>query len=334
MSGARELLGSAPGRANLLGNPSDLYGGAMISCSVAARARVRLCEAEGLVLATGGEETRIGGEDDLRLRGDLFDLARAVLLHLGAPPPRCRIEYASEIPLRSGLAGSTALVVALLRALLAWQGRTLEPALLAEHARFLERHRLGVVCGWGDQYMSSFGGLRFLDFRGKGRDRARVEDEPLATLESLAERVPRLPFVLAFTGVRHFSGAVHSPIRERWLAGEPAVVRAYERVAHLAREGREALLAADWARFGALMNENHAVQRELGGSGESNERLIAAALAAGAAGAKLAGAGHGGTIVALWPEAERAPLERALREAGAAELLPLAVTPGVTLEAG
>jgi mevalonate kinase len=64
--------------------------------------------------------------------------------------------------------------------------------------------------------------------------------------------------------------------------------------------GKKALMLEDWRTMATLMNENHAIQRDLGGSGESNERLIAAALAAGAPAAKLAGAGDGGTIIALW----------------------------------
>ena len=80
------------------------------------------------------------------------------------------------------------------------------------------------------------------------------------------------------------------------------------------------------------MNENHAIQRDLGGSGESNERLIAAALDAGALGAKLAGAGDGGTIIALWPGEDTTPLEEALREAGASAIYRPEVTPGATIE--
>jgi mevalonate kinase len=82
------------------------------------------------------------------------------------------------------------------------------------------------------------------------------------------------------------------------------------------------------------MNENHSIQRDLGGSGESNERLIAAALKAGALGAKLAGAGDGGTIIALWPRPDTAPLEQALHEAGASAVYRLEVVPGVTVEQG
>jgi mevalonate kinase len=106
-----------------------------------------------------------------------------------------------------------------------------------------------------------------------------------------------------------------------------------ERMAALGSAGRRALLARDWAALGALMNENHALVRELGASGEPNERLIGAALAAGAPGAKLAGAGDGGTIVALWPDTDAGPLEAALRRAGAAALYRPRPEPGVELRA-
>jgi galactokinase/mevalonate kinase-like predicted kinase len=328
---SRTLVVSAPGRANLIGNPTDIYGGAVLSCSVDLRAHVRLEAADGLLLATEGAHLAIRDGRDLAVRGDLFDVARAVVAHVGLPGLACRVEYASGIPLRSGLAGSTALVVSLLHALGAWRGRTLGPYELAETARRIELSRLRVVCGYVDHYMCTFGGLRYLDFRGKGIDRADGE-QPFATVEPLDGCAPELPFVLAFTGVQHSSGAVHSPIRERWLAGDPEVVAGYERVGELARLGKRAFLTGDFERLGALMNENHAIQRDLGGSGEPNERLVAAALAGGALGAKLAGAGNGGTIVALCRRDELARVESALREAGAAALYRPSVTPGVRIE--
>lgn len=335
MSGA--LVASAPARANLIGNPSDQYGGATLACAVPLRARVRLEPAEGPgggEAASGGEHAPLRGPQDLALRGDRFDWVRAVLAARAAPPPALRIAFETEIPRQSGVAGSTALVVALLRALAAWDGERLHPWALAERARDVEWRQLGVQCGYVDQYACVFGGLRYVDLRGKAAD-VDPEKAPLATVEDLAPFAPRLPFVLAFTGRRHSSDAVHRPLRERWLAGEPEVVRAYARAAEIALEGKRALLAGDWAALGALMDENHALQRDLGGSGEPNERLIAAAREAGAPGAKLAGAGDGGTIVALWPQDDAAPLERALEAAGAAALWrPEAGEPGVVLEEG
>jgi galactokinase/mevalonate kinase-like predicted kinase len=222
-------------------------------------------------------------------------------------------------------------MVALLQGLLAWQGQFPGPYQLAEMARYIELNHLKVACGYQDAYMCTFGGLNYMDFRGKQFYR-QAEAELFATIEPLAPYVQRLPFVLGFTGVRHASGSVHKPLRERWLEGDPVVVAGYERITEIARVGKKALLTEDWPLMAGLMNENHAVQRDLGGSGESNERLIAAALEAGAPGAKLAGAGDGGTIIALWLDDDTSPLENALRRAGASATYRLHVAPGATIE--
>ena len=332
-SDRREMVCSAPGRAGIIGNPTDMYGGAVLSCSVDMRARVTVMPAPHLVLETGGQECRIASRDDLRPQGDRFDVARAVLDYMRLPPLACHVRYESEIPLRSGLSGSTALVVALLQALLAWQGEYPNPYRLAERARYVELNYLKVVCGYQDAYMCTFGGLNYMDFRGKQFYR-EAEAELFATIEPLASYVSQLPFVLGFTGVQHASGAVHKPLRERWLEEEAAVVEGYKRITEIARMGKKALLLADWTQLGRLMNENHVIQRELGGSGEVNERLISAALEAGALGAKLAGAGHGGTIIALWPWPDATRLEEALREAGASAIYHLQVAPGAMIETG
>ena len=170
-----------------------------------------------------------------------------------------------------------------------------------------------------------------MDFRGKQFYR-RAEAELYATIEPLATHVAQLPFVLAFTGVQHASSAVHKPIRERWLEGEPEVVEGYRRITEIARAGKKALILEDWPSLGRLMNDNHAIQRALGGSGESNERLLSASLDAGALGAKLAGAGDGGTIIALWPWPDSSRLEEALARAGATAFYRPEVGPGVTVD--
>jgi len=153
ISDRRRLVCSAPGRAGIIGNPTDMYGGAVLSCSVDMRARVTVTPQAGLVLETGGHEFRVGERRDLHPRGDRFDVARAVLDYLHLPPLSCRITYESEIPLRSGMAGSTALVVALLQSILAWQGEHLNRYALAERARYVELNYLKVVCGYQDAYM-------------------------------------------------------------------------------------------------------------------------------------------------------------------------------------
>ena len=235
----------------------------------------------------------------------------------------------SDVPIGSGLSSSSSLVVAALYALMRYQGRTMNEYLFAETARGIELNEMGVICGYHDFYMPTFGGLNYMDFRDKEFYR-EVHSEPYASVESLVSHVPELPFVLAHTGIEHHADVVHRPIRERWLEGEREVVRAYDAIAGLAREGKKALLEMDWVRLGKLMNENHAIQRDLGGSGAENERLINAALDNGALGAKLAGAGDGGTIIALHPEPEH--LGNLLSQAGASRILQMRPVEGARLE--
>jgi galactokinase/mevalonate kinase-like predicted kinase len=323
------IVASAPGRCGIIGNPTDMYGGSVISCSTRERAYVSVEPADGLILEADEGPVRILQRADLQLKQDHCDLLRAVIAHQRYFRLRAHLRCWSEIPFAAGLAGSTAMVVAALEAVLAFQGVRPVRHHLAELARSIELNYVGVVCGYQDQYMATFGGINYMDFRDKEFYR-EVMSEPFATVEPLGSHVAELPFVLANTGVAHHSGVVHKPIRERWLEGDREVVEAYVRIGKLAREGKKALLHENWPLLGELMNENHDLQRRLGGSGPENERLIAAALQAGANGAKLAGAGQGGTIIALTPEPDR--LEAALVAAGARRILHPAPSEGVRLE--
>jgi galactokinase/mevalonate kinase-like predicted kinase len=320
---------SAPGRCGIIGNPTDMYGGAVISCSIAFRAQVKVESCARLEVETGGEVLVVRQVDDLLLRGDNFDVARAVLEYLGIGRLRCRISYRSDVPIRAGVSSSTALLVAILYGVMRFRGQADSLYRVAELARYIELNHFRVVCGYQDAYMCTFGGLNYMDFRGKQFYRQAAE-ELYATVEPLDRFVPVLPFVLAHTGVEHSSDAVHKPLRERWLEGDPLVRQGYEEITRLAQEGKKALLAQDWHRLGWLMNQNHAIQRDLGGSGDSNERMIDVALKQGALGAKLAGAGGGGTIIALHPEPDS--LIAALRAAGSDMVFAPTIAPGVRVD--
>lgn len=320
---------SAPGRCGIIGNPTDMYGGSVISCSIPYRAQVTIEPSDRLEIVTAGEKLTIQGTRDLSLNGDYFDVARAVLDYLQDDALCCRITYWTDIPVKAGVSGSTALTVAILYGLLCHKGIHHDRYRIAELARYIELNHLRIVCGYQDAYMCTFGGINYMDFRDKQFYR-QAEEELYATIEPLEQFVCDLPFVLAHTGVKHSSDAVHKPLRERWLEGDPAVRQGYEEIARLAREGKKALLGRDWARLGRLMNQNHAIQRDLGGSGEANERLIKVALNHGALGAKLAGAGDGGTIIALHPDPES--LASAFRESGSELVFRPYPGPGVRLE--
>lgn len=280
---------SAPGRCGIVGNPSDIYGGVVVSCAIAARAVCRLSRAEA---------------DDLPEDTTLWRAATARM-----PLAEVRVEWSSQVPRSSGLAGSTALLAATVASVKAMRGEPVAAdAGLAELVRDLEYHEAGVVCGYQDAYMVVHGGLQRMDFAGK---HPAVQGGPHAQLHPLRAQ---LPFLLVTTGVERLSGSVHGPIRDRWLAGEREVIVAMERAAELGRHGADALATGDWPALAEAMTENQAITASLGGSGEAIDDLIAQCLDCGARAAKLAGAGMGGTVIALHEDPNG--LESRLRSRG------------------
>ncbi len=313
---------SAPGRAGIIGNPSDMYGGSVISCAVPLRARCMLEPADHLTFQSPARTVR---PDTLALQNDEFDLCRAALVALGYAVERApftlRIE--SDIPVQSGLAGSSALLTAIVACLLHYRGSLPNPYHLAEQVRQIEAHQMQVACGYQDFYMAVFGGIQAMEFRDKD-GLGRNPNEPLAAVEPLGAylRGASLPLWLATTGGQRFSGAVHRSLRARWEEGEQAVQEGMARIGRLAREAKSALLKGDWQRLARLMNENYTLIRELDASGETLDALVQVALENGALGAKLAGAGGaGGTIIVLTLQPDRTL--NALREV-ADQIIPIA----------
>jgi galactokinase/mevalonate kinase-like predicted kinase len=221
------------------------------------------------------------------------------------------------------------MLTAILAGVLARMDVEVERHELAELARRIERHELGVHCGFQDQYMVVFGGLNFVDLRDKEMH-TDGPDVPYATVEPLAHDVPEMPFILANTGIQRHSGEYHAEPRRKWEQGDPAQIAGFERIGELGRLGKKSLVQGDWQRLGELMNENHALVQDLIGAGEANQRLIDAALSAGALGAKLSGAGRGGTIIALHENPEW--LGQQLLAAGAERLIRLTPSAGLTVE--
>src|SRR5205085_444448 len=94
--------------------------------------------------------------------------------------------------------------------------------------------------------------------------------------------------------------------------------------------GAEAIRDRSWDLLGAMMNQNQAIIAGLGGSGAEVDALVSACLESGAVGAKLAGAGLGGTVIALAEDLDG--LEGALRERGYTRFMRPAISPGLAFE--
>jgi galactokinase/mevalonate kinase-like predicted kinase len=321
-----------------------MYGGAVVSCSTRERARVTITECDSLEIVVEGNVRTIRTPEDLRQDNGMFDAVLAAVEYFELGGEHLRIEVSSDIPVRAGLSGSTAVMTALAAGLLEWMERTGfrlfdqselwktargSRYLLAETVRFIELYFLKIVCGYQDAYMCSFGSLNLLDFSDKEKYLS-LDREPLGTVEDLAAAAPPLPLVLVHTGIQRVSGAVHKPVRDRWIEGDPLVVRGTLRLAHIARMAKRAIITGDWERLGEAMTENHEIVRSWGSSSDINERYIRIALDSGAIAAKLAGAGKGGTIIALHTAPEA--LKRAFDAEGVGNVLYPAPVEGVRRE--
>ena len=269
---------SAPGRCGIIGNPSDIYGGVVVSCSVPCRAHCRLVPSD---------------------TGELLpDPTLWVAATKRFPLDGYRVEWSSDVPPSSGLAGSTALLAATLACVLHARGEAPDlsssegKSAFAELVRDVELNDAEVQCGFQDAYMAVFGGLQKMTFDGK----SPREVGPYAEMTNLPAE---LPFLLITTGVKRLSGSVHGPVIERWLARDNEILNAVSRIAELGKAGAQALLSSNWQMLADAMNENQRLIANWGGSGEAIDQLVKDCLESGALGAKLAGAGMGGTVIAL-----------------------------------
>ena len=161
------IKATAPGRAGVIGNPTDMYGGTVISCSTQERATAVVEPWDELLVEVSGHRKVLRNREEFDITGDYFDIARAVIDFLGMYDEKLRIACTSDIPFRAGLSGSTAILVAVLAALLEYRGERPHPYKLAEAARHIELYYVKVVCGYQDAYMCTFGGLNYMDFREK-----------------------------------------------------------------------------------------------------------------------------------------------------------------------
>ncbi|MEE2674531.1 MAG: GHMP kinase, partial [Myxococcota bacterium] len=179
------VVSIAHARVGLLGNPSDGYGGKAIALAIENfRALVTIEASDRFELKPGpsdgtsfssardaaGSFASWGPDDGLRLmRAALKRFAgeSKAFAALGEDDPLLRFSlgYETDVPRQVGLAGSSAIVVASLRALCDWFGSRIEPARLAELALSAEVEDLGIAAGAMDRVIQAHGGLMAMDLK-------------------------------------------------------------------------------------------------------------------------------------------------------------------------
>ena len=243
-------------------------------------------------------------------------LVRECLREVGVPPD-VEISSSADIPAGTGLGSSGTFTVALLKALYVWRNIVHTPMSLGEKACEIEINKLGSPVGKQDQYISAVGGLtRFqIDTSGAVTTSPLIMQEPDRV--DLEEHL-----LLFFTG---FSRRASDILREQDEASKRAAAAPRDSHAildnlHFTKElGLKigaALEAGRLSEFGQLMNVHweHNLKRSPAMSNGTIDAWYKLAIANGALGGKLIGAGGGGFLMFLADDKRR--LRRVMREAG------------------
>jgi D-glycero-alpha-D-manno-heptose-7-phosphate kinase len=309
---------SAPTRIDLAGGTIDIWplylfheGACTLNAAISLRAHVEI-EAR----AEGGIELRSIDTDRRCTAARWPELSADCELPLLALLARhYRLDGASlvtrgESPAGAGIAGSSALTVAVCGALARWTDAPSDAEALMQVAMNVECQVLGVPTGVQDYRPALFGGIAAVELGVSGIRRVPLDVDP----QELQRRI-----VLAYTGAPRNSGTNNWEITKRHLDGDRHVFDSFERIRDTAAALRRALESADWDDVGRQIAIEWSNRKRLapGVTTPGIDALIARAGAAGATAAKVCGAGGGGCLFCYGPPAARETIAASLAAGGA-----------------
>lgn len=309
---------SAPTRIDLAGGTLDIWplylfhpGAQTINAAISLRARATIePRADERIVITSLDTGVTVEADHWRELRDRKDLRLLSLLAHFFEARGVTLTTSCESPAGAGIAGSSALNVAVCAAFAEWSRTRYEPEALLQLAMNVEAQAIAVPTGLQDYRPALYGGIAALQL-----DVDRLRRVPLDVDPSELER--RL--VLCYTGEPRNSGTNNWEITKKHIDGDAQVFECFERIRDTAAAMREALAAGDWDAVGrAIAGEwDHRKRLAPGVTTPAIEALMSRATAAGATAAKVCGAGGGGCLFCFGPPERRGAIREALAAGGA-----------------
>ncbi len=242
-------------------------------------------------------------------------IIRETMKLLGVKAPSLELTSMADIPAGTGLGSSGSFTTALLKALHAHKNHLVHPSELAAQACRIEIDILGEPIGKQDQYIAAYGGLTCFEFKPDGSvvaEALKISQETIFNLED--------DLLLFFTGYSRSASAILKEQDVKSKGRDQAMIDNLHFVKELGYKSRAALESGDLAEFGRLMDVHWQNKKKRSG-GMSNPRInewYELAMANGATGGKLIGAGGGGFL--MFHASDKARLRHVLREAGMTEV--------------
>lgn len=219
--------------------------------------------------------------------------------------PDLTLTVSSTVPMARGLGSGAAVATAIVRALAQHSGHALAPDEVSELVYQTEILHHGTPSGIDNTVIAFERPVWF------------VKDQPIEIL-----RVGKpLWLVIGDTGIISPTKVAVADVRQGWQQEAERYEALFNQIGAVAGRAREAIEGGDTTTLGRLLNENQQLLEAIGVSSPELESLVNAARQAGAMGAKLCGAGHGGNMIALVRPERAQPIADAVRAAGATNVI-------------
>ncbi len=312
------IVSSAPTRIDLAGGTIDIWplylfheNAQTLNAAISLRARCVLSPEPGkrivIVSSDTGQSVQVEHWSELRQNHDLKLLG--LLLH-AFRAEGVRVETSSASPVGAGIAGSSAMNIAVCGALAAWTGKKLDAEALMQLAQNVEAQAIDVPTGVQDYRPAYFGGISAVELRPDGIRR-------IAIAMDRAELHSRV--VLAYTRASRNSGINNWEMFKAHVDGNRDVQDRFGRIRDVAVAMRTALERGDWPEVGRQIHEEWENRKGLapGVTTPEIDAMMESARKAGALASKICGAGGGGCLISFTDPSRRSAVAAALQAHGA-----------------
>jgi len=242
-------------------------------------------------------------------------IIREAMALVGVSGQSLELTSMADIPAGTGLGSSGSFTTALLKALHAHKKNLVHPAELAEQACEIEIGRLKEPIGKQDQYIAAYGGITCFKFLENGK----VEAWPLKLSKETRDNLED-NLLLFFTGYSRSASAILKEQDVKSKSDDKSMIENLHFVKDLGLQSQRALENGNLAEFARLMDVHWQRKKQRSG-GMSNPKInewYDLAMANGAGGGKLIGAGGGGFL--MFYAEDKTKLRNAMTKAGLVEV--------------
>ena len=311
------IITRSPLRISLGGGGTDLpsyyrsHGGFLVAAAIDKYVYITIHRrfVDGFLLKYSQLE-EVGNIDQIK-----HPIIREALKLAGIQERNLEIASMADIPAGTGLGSSGSFTTALLKALHALRKNLVHPSELAEQACCVEIEKLGEPVGKQDQYISAYGGITCFEFLPDGSVKASPLNVSEDTLLELEDNL-----LLFFTGYARSASKILQEQHDKSTQSDDAMLANLHLVKELGRQSQRALESNDLREFARLMDVHWRRKKERSAVMTNNfiNDSYDVAMANGAFGGKLIGAGGGGFL--MFYVEDKARLRDAMRERGLTEV--------------